>query len=399
MVARARGKTLVGVAGVRGVAQHQEITRADARGDVGAAARGMPRTIGREPPPLAEEVAAHPAFVRFLAANFPEPQLAAMRGSAAPPLRSYARDRAAAANAATADEASAPSSAPFPFTLVQGPPGTGKTHTVWGILNILHLVLYQRHYQHLHRAIALGTARASGGDASFTSSAAAGWIAGFDRDDEPDADAESATVNDLFDTLKRAAGVERGHNYGVSKPRILVCAPSNAATDNLLERVMSRGFRKTDGAAYYPDVVRVGAADAMVSEKVTAVHAQAKVEGLMRMSPREWDAHYRKQAAFAKEAAACISYHERKHVDAARERASVDDAGRNGAIEADELVRTAERLEREDDARVREMLRLNDDRNKAVADMARLAYLLTHLGGGGAPFDERASLMLSVSVD
>ena len=40
MVARARGKTLVGVAGVRGVAQHQEITRADARGDVGAAARG-----------------------------------------------------------------------------------------------------------------------------------------------------------------------------------------------------------------------------------------------------------------------------------------------------------------------------------------------------------------------
>ena len=194
-------------------------------------------------------------------------------------------------------------------------------------------------------------------------------------------------MNDLFDTLKRAAGVERGHNYGVSKPRILVCAPSNAATDNLLERVMSRGFRKTDGAAYYPDVVRVGAADAMVSEKVTAVHAQAKVEGLMRMSPREWDAHYRKQDAFAKEAAACISHHERRHVDAARRRAGLDDAARDGSIEPDELVRAAERLNAEDDARVREMLRLNDDRNKAVADMARLAYLLTHLGGrgGGGP--------------
>jgi senataxin len=37
------------------------------------------------------------------------------------------------------------------------------------------------------------------------------------------------------------------------------------------------------------------------------------------------------------------------------------------------------------DHRVAEMLRLNDDRNKAVSDMARLAYLLTHLkdeGGG-----------------
>ena len=32
------------------------------------------------------------------------------------------------------------------------------------------------------------------------------------------------------------------------------------------------------------------------------------------------------------------------------------------------------------DQRVAEMLRLNDDRNKAVSDMARLAYLLTHLG-------------------
>ena len=350
---------------------------------------GMPKTSGREPPPLAEEVAAHPELVRFLDANFNEPQLAAIRWSAAHTLRSYERDRAAAANGANAanagaDGESSSSAAPFPFTLVQGPPGTGKTHTVWGILNILHLVLYQRHYQHLHRAIALGTARASGGDASFTSAAAAGeWIAGFDRDDEPDADAESATVNDLFDTLKRAAGVERGHNYGVSKPRILVCAPSNAATDNLLERVMSRGFRKTDGAAYHPDVVRVGAADAMVSEKVTAVHAQAKVEGLMRMSPREWDAHYRKQDAFAKEAAACISHHERRHVDAARRRAGLDDAARDGSIEPDELVRAAERLNAEDDARVREMLRLNDDRNKAVADMARLAYLLTHLGGRG----------------
>lgn len=51
---------------------------------------------------------------------------------------------------------------PFPFTLVQGPPGTGKTHTVWGILNILHLVLFLRYYQHLHKAIAIGTARATG---------------------------------------------------------------------------------------------------------------------------------------------------------------------------------------------------------------------------------------------
>ena len=30
--------------------------------------------------------------------------------------------------------------------LIQGPPGTGKTHTVKGILNVWHLVHYQRFY-------------------------------------------------------------------------------------------------------------------------------------------------------------------------------------------------------------------------------------------------------------
>jgi hypothetical protein len=41
----------------------------------------------------------------------------------------------------------------MPFVLVQGPPGTGKTHTVKGILNVWHLVHYQRHYNSLIAAL------------------------------------------------------------------------------------------------------------------------------------------------------------------------------------------------------------------------------------------------------
>ena len=37
----------------------------------------------------------------------------------------------------------------LPFLLVQGPPGTGKTHTVLGVLNVWHLVHYQRYYDSL----------------------------------------------------------------------------------------------------------------------------------------------------------------------------------------------------------------------------------------------------------
>ena len=73
-------------------------------------------------------------------------------------------------------------------------------------------------------------------------------------------------MNDLFD-MKRAAGVERGHDHGVRKPRILVCAPSNAATDNLLERVMSRGPQARAARVLPRRDSRVLRADAMVSEK------------------------------------------------------------------------------------------------------------------------------------
>ncbi|KAL8124497.1 hypothetical protein AgCh_012224 [Apium graveolens] len=43
---------------------------------------------------------------------------------------------------------------PWPFTLVQGPPGTGKTHTVWGMLNVIHLIQYQHYYTALLKKLA-----------------------------------------------------------------------------------------------------------------------------------------------------------------------------------------------------------------------------------------------------
>jgi len=44
-----------------------------------------------------------------------------------------------------------------------------------------------------------------------------------------------------------------------AKPRILVCAPSNAAADELLQRVMNDGFADGAGHIYRPSVVRIGA--------------------------------------------------------------------------------------------------------------------------------------------
>ena len=346
-----------------------------------------------DPPAFADEIVANPPLVEFLERRFNEPQLAAIKCAAAHTAATARRD------AETRDDSVLKN---FPFTLVQGPPGTGKTHTVWGVLNVLHFVLYQRYYQHLHRAIDLGTARAAGDRAFVAQVKDAGereWlerggdVGGGDVDEASelrratDLSSESAfagsladrgaAVREMFEYLRTAAGVEKGHTYGVKKPKILVCAPSNAAVDNLLERVASVAFRGGDGGAYRPTVVRVGAADALVSsETVGAVTASRLVDAIVKMKPEEWDAAYRKQDAFQKEAASFVKRKEREHVAAAAA-FSKHCAGRPDGVPDPEVAREHARAQ---DARVAEMLRVCDDRDKAVTEMARFAFCLSRLG-------------------
>ncbi|KAK3157325.1 hypothetical protein QOZ80_2AG0119440 [Eleusine coracana subsp. coracana] len=128
---------------------------------------------------------------------------------------------------------------PWPFTLVQGPPGTGKTHTVWGMLNVIHLVQYQHYYAALLKKLAPESYKQVSGSATASSeTAATGSI---------DELLQSMDQN-LFRTLPKLC----------PKPRMLVCAPSNAATDELLARVLDRGFIDGEMKVYRPDVARVG---------------------------------------------------------------------------------------------------------------------------------------------
>ena len=94
-----------------------------------------------------------------------------------------------------------------PIVLVKGPPGTGKTHTVRGILNAWHLVGYQQHYASLEAAILASLDRD-------------GWGAGMDPVE---------LLLDVDHMLETGEGL-------APLPRILVCAPSNAAIDELLGR-------------------------------------------------------------------------------------------------------------------------------------------------------------------
>ncbi|EYU35698.1 hypothetical protein MIMGU_mgv1a0251271mg, partial [Erythranthe guttata] len=82
-----------------------------------------------------------PNFVEYLHRTFNGPQLAAIQW-------------AATHTAAGTSNGASKKQDPWPFTLVQGPPGTGKTHTVSGMLNVIHLVQYQHYYTALLKKVA-----------------------------------------------------------------------------------------------------------------------------------------------------------------------------------------------------------------------------------------------------
>jgi senataxin len=123
------------------------------------------------------------------------------------------------------------------FTLIKGPPGTGKTTTLVSILNALHLRQYQEYYNSIERIV-------TGSDDS--------------------------TYYEELAALNKAAEM---------KPRILVCAPSNAGIDNVILKIMSDKFVDGQGGNYAPSITRVGAG--ITSSKIESVTLKHSVDNII----------------------------------------------------------------------------------------------------------------------
>ncbi|KAF6149170.1 hypothetical protein GIB67_026026 [Kingdonia uniflora] len=180
-----------------------------------------------QPPAMDECLTSN--FVDYLQKSFSGPQLLSIRWAAM--HRSKEQD-------------------PWPFTLVQGPPGTGKTHTVWGILNVFH-ELYQTEMRKKLAAEICVQIRETVKN-SCENMSMEFVDGGFQGTDE-----------NHIGTLPQ-------------KPKILVCAPSNAATDELLVRVLDRGFIDCEMKVYHPDVVRVGVGSQTHAAQVVSVERRTE---------------------------------------------------------------------------------------------------------------------------
>ena len=132
------------------------------------------------------------------------------------------------------------------LTLIQGPPGTGKTTTAIGILNAVHLAAYHRYYELLLSAVlgsegvACRNFRTSGGSEGPYSNSGGGSVGPLPPGHDP------------------MPWVQLVSRVAKAKPRMLVAAPSNVAVDNILQRIMQRGFLDGNGNKYNPSILRVG---------------------------------------------------------------------------------------------------------------------------------------------
>ncbi|KAK2987567.1 hypothetical protein RJ640_012337, partial [Escallonia rubra] len=232
---------------------------------------------------------------------------------------------------------------PWPFTLVQGPPGTGKTHTVWGMLNVIHLVQYQHYYTALLKKLAPESYKQA--NESNSDTVATGSI---------DEVLQSMDQN-LFRTLPKLC----------PKPRLLVCAPSNAATDELLTRVLDRGFIDGEMKVYRPDVARVGV-DSQ-TRAAQAVSVERRTEQLLVKNRDEiygWMHQLRGREAHLSQQMACLQ--RELNVTAAAGRAQ-------GSVGVDPDILVARDQSR--DTLLQNLAAVVENRDKVLVEMSRLLIL------------------------
>ncbi|XP_035540591.1 probable helicase MAGATAMA 3 isoform X4 [Juglans regia] len=173
------------------------------------------------------------------------------------------------------------------FVLIQGPPGTGKTKTILGLLSaILHAsparVLAKGELREIKRGPELPLQEKYNHWAL-----ASPWLTGNNpRDNIMPIDGDDGFFPTTGNELKPEV-VNSSRKYRV---RVLVCAPSNSALDEIVLRVLNTGIRDENDRAYNPKIVRIGlkehhsvravSMDYLVKQKQESMNADKEKHGV-----------------------------------------------------------------------------------------------------------------------
>ncbi|XVE91125.1 hypothetical protein DITRI_Ditri20bG0129600 [Diplodiscus trichospermus] len=134
----------------------------------------------------------------------------------------------------------------FELSLIQGPPGTGKTRTIVAMVGVLLASLQRRtndseNYQIGDLKQSYSSSSNSRTRVSQATAIARAWQ-------------DAALARQLNEDVERSKqSIESS-----TRRRVLLCAQSNAAVDELVSRISNEGLYGRDGKKYKPYLVRVG---------------------------------------------------------------------------------------------------------------------------------------------
>ncbi|CAH9074675.1 unnamed protein product [Cuscuta epithymum] len=142
------------------------------------------------------------------------------------------------------------------FVLIQGPPGTGKTQTIIGLLcAILHATPAKIHSERGKLNTLKCGPQLSIQDKHSHWLKASPWLTGLNpREQEMPKDGDDGFFPTSGNEL-RPEPVNSSRKYRV---RVLICAPSNSALDEIVLRVLNSGIRDENDHVYNPKIVRIG---------------------------------------------------------------------------------------------------------------------------------------------
>ncbi|CAN0897718.1 Probable helicase MAGATAMA 3 [Linum grandiflorum] len=141
------------------------------------------------------------------------------------------------------------------FVLIQGPPGTGKTQTILALLSaILHATPARVHLKAGSRETKCGP-QFSVQDKYNHWAQASPWLTGINPRDEI---MPKGGDDGFFPTTGSELKPEIVASSRRYRLRVLVCAPSNSALDEIVLRLLRNGVLDETVSTYNPKIVRIG---------------------------------------------------------------------------------------------------------------------------------------------
>lgn len=150
-------------------------------------------------------------------------------------------------------------------TLIQGPPGTGKSTTILGILSVILNSYVRNDYSLKVDRIDVDNdmtqSRNEEMNVEEIYNKTHPWVCNSDYYNWNDEPISISSMKEFITCSKtdRNFLLNKATEEEISPPeRVLVCAPSNVAIDEIVRKIISSGLMNSEGQAYNPKFIRIG---------------------------------------------------------------------------------------------------------------------------------------------